>query len=694
MSRTLEQYLQLVIPRISKKIMCSIGDGSIMDKPLIEYSFYQSLAQTSFKIRHSYNTEISTSELMDLCYKYMVNMAVKNGKSKEESIRYYGRFFGYKRQREHLVTIETLTAEVVDYLKKRGNFENKAVKSYPFYEKFRTFIRSNEKYHNLTFFEVLELVRDYYFDNMDKFNNSDKKLMLVDFAFSKVLPIYTVTIQSLTDEVLTHIRNGGEMDDISKSNLPFYRRFYTYIDQKEDKENWDFYRVLEEVENYYFSNIYPNEEEKDRLSESDFVVKDGKIEEITLDVLAQDVAEYVSRGGSLRDLEIKRTDLPFDRRFRRYLQNQRENGTIIDYADLMNIVVEHYFSNIVPKLDKKDRLFREDFKVELYHKHINRCRSKTLRKMNQLLQSIADEDGCVDSLYEHEKIHMFMSNLSNEYGMTIFEIVALLLPEDSKLYLTKGDVHTEYVSDVGYLITNFVHKYGAKNFVSNAYKYDLNLIGRLKHLSRYFPEGSQSISDVLYFYGIYDDSARETEYENINEDMIISYVRKKYEEAVNEYFTTHKDSTDIDMEWINQRMALSENEELYGKLTLLALRDDMTLTDYLNSKEIIYYDTIKSESDSSLLIRKKINGKEIPAFEYVIGKPRPRLSRTAVKKGKEYTFYLRKLTNEKIRNSTILNEENHNCDEKFEERLQLVGSVIEESIELNYHSKNNKKKMY
>ena len=41
------------------------------------------------KIRHSYNTEISTMDLIDLCYKYMVNMAIKNDKSKEEAIKYY-----------------------------------------------------------------------------------------------------------------------------------------------------------------------------------------------------------------------------------------------------------------------------------------------------------------------------------------------------------------------------------------------------------------------------------------------------------------------------------------------------------------------------------------------------------------------------------------------------------------------------
>ena len=50
---------------------------------------------------------------------------------------------------------------------------------------------------------------------------------------------------------------------------------------------------------------------------------------------------------------------------------------------------------------------------------------------------------------------------------------------------------------------------------------------------------------------------------------------------------------------------------------------------------------------------RKINGKEIPAFEYVIGNPRPRLSRTAVKKGKEYTFYLRNLIKERIKNNNI-----------------------------------------
>lgn len=692
MARTVEEYLQLVIPKISKKIIDSIGEGMLLDRPLAKHSFYQSLSHTSFKIRHDYDKDVSIMDLLDMCQKYMVSMAIKNGKSKEEAIRYYGRFFCYKRQRERLVTVETLTAEVVDYLKKGGDFENKAVKSYPFYEKFRTFIRNNEKYHNLTFFEILELVRDYYFDNIDKFSNGDKKLTKDDFAFSKVLPIYTVTIQSLTDEVLMYIRNGGEMDYESKSNLPFYRKFHTYIAQKEDKENWDFHRVLEEIKNYYFANIYPNEEEKDRLSQIDFVVKDGKSNDITIDVLAQDLVKYVSNGGNLIDDENERQHLPFDYRFRIYIKKQIAKGIDIDYVDLMEMIIEHYLSNIAPTLNEKDRLSKEDFKVEMYHKHINRCRSKTLRKMNQLLQSIADEDGCVDSLYEHEKIYSLMKNLSNEYGMTIFEIVALLLPKNSKLYLTKGDVHTEYISDIGYLIADFVHKYGAKNFVSNAYKYDLNLIGRLKHLSRYFPKGSQSISDVLDFYGIYDGRECDAEYEKIDEDMIISYVRKKYEEAINEYFKTHNDSAYIDMEWINKRMGLRENKDLYRQLTLLALRDDMALIDYLNSKEIVCNDTIQSESGSNLLIRKKINGKEIPAFEYVIGNPRPRLSRTAVKKGKEYTFYLRKLMNEKIRNSMILNEENHSSDEKFEERLQLVSSVIEESIELNYHSKNNKKR--
>ena len=71
----------------------------------------------------------------------------------------------------------------------------------------------------------------------------------------------------------------------------------------------------------------------------------------------------------------------------------------------------------------------------------------------------------------------------------------------------------------------------------------------------------------------------------------------------------------------------------------------------------------------------------------------PRLSRTDVKKGKEYTLYLRNSIKERIKNSSILNEDNHSNDEKLEERLQLANNVIEEAIELNYHSKHNKNKI-
>ena len=691
MKREFEQYLELVIPRISKKIIDSIGDATILDKPLIEHSFYQSLSNTTFKIRHDYNKDVSAIDLLNLCYKHMVNTAMKNGKTREEAIKFYERFFGYKRQRVHLITIETLTAEVVEYIKKGGNFENKAVKSYPFYENFHTFARNNEKYKNMKFLEILDMVKQYYFYNVDKFSKDGVKLKKEDFAFSKVLPTYTITIQSLTDEVLTYIRSGGKMSEIAKSNLPFYRKFATYIEQKDDKENWDFYKVLDEVKDYYFKNIYLKEQKKDRLSELDFIAKDGKIDELTIDVLAQDVAKYVRNGGVLTNDEIRVRDLPFDHRFRVYIRNQRARGIDIDYADLMEMVIEYYFSNIYPTLDEKDRLTREDLKVEKYHKYINQCRVKTLRKMNEELLSIADENGCVDSLYENEKVHNLMKNLAAEYGMTIFEIVALMLPENSKLYLTKGEVHTEYISDIEYLISNFVHEYGAKNFIKNAYKYNPNLMGRLKHLSRYFPEGSQSISDVLNFYGIYDGTADKSEYENIDEDRIVFYVRKKYEKAVNEYFMENCDSTYLDMEWINKRMNLGANKELYRKLTLLALRDDMTLTDYLNSKEICCYDTLKNENTSDLA---KINMKDIPAFEYIVGKPIPRLSRTIVKNGKEYTFYLRNLMKEKIVRSNVLNEDKRSNDEKFEERLQLVDSVIEEAINLNYHSKHNKKKIY
>ena len=126
---------------------------------------------------------------------------------------------------------------------------------------------------------------------------------------------------------------------------------------KKDRENWSFHRVLNEVKDYYFEKIFPYEDESERLSEKDFIARELRIEEITLEVLARDVASYVLNGGSLTDDETKIRDLPFDRRFRGYLANQRAKGISIDYADLMKQVVEYYFSNIAPTVEEKDRFY-------------------------------------------------------------------------------------------------------------------------------------------------------------------------------------------------------------------------------------------------------------------------------------------------------------------------------------------------
>ena len=104
---------------------------------------------------------------------------------------------------------------------------------------------------------------------------------------------------------------------------------------------------------------------------------------------------------------------------------------------------------------------------------------------------------------------------------------------------------------------------------------------------------------------------------------------------------------------------------LYRKLMLLSLKENCTLVDYLHSKEIVYYEEDSDITDLTKARRKTINGVYVPSFEYVIGKPQARLSRTMVKNGKEYTFFLRNLMRQKMRTSDIINGENYSDDDKY-----------------------------
>ncbi|MBP3631059.1 MAG: hypothetical protein J6J23_06220, partial [Clostridia bacterium] len=300
-------------------------------------------------------------------------------------------------------------------------------------------------------------------------------------------------------------------------------------------------------------------------------------------------------------------------------------------------------------------------------------------KLYEMASACSDNNGEVGKAKENPEWSATLSSL--ECGLTSLEFVALMFPVESNFHIKRGRVHLEKFTIIERDLEEFIERFGSANLLANIKKNDEVLYKRLNNLASTFPEGSISVSELLSFYGYVDDSRSMVVGESINEESTVEELRQMYEVALDKYFEDESAQFPVDMKVVNKIMNIHlSNSVLYSRLYKLALKKGMTLTNYINGKEIFAFQDIDVDGKIQR-VKKQKDGKILPPLTYEIGLDSIKHSLIVIDDGREYTKYLKKKMIVAMFDNRILNDPSLPKEMKINERFKLAQTIMEEVIE-------------
>lgn len=338
-----------------------------------------------------------------------------------------------------------------------------------------------------------------------------------------------ISLERIKKEIDEYVSNGGDIYD-KKEDLPYYDLIGSFI-RKYPNSGWSYKKIYEACGYEY------NE----------------KMEEVTIERLKRVIDKYVADGG---DIYEDRDSKPY-------------------YALMCNLVAKYKRVGVNYTLEDIMRLCG--------YEYLNQKRNNY--RLMKIFDNIKDEDGYIDDLkntadgkrvfYSIQERAKNKKLSVNEYLMATFGV---------RFSNTYSDV--DYIGLVERDLIEYENKYGYEN-VNHKHigLCDTRLLYRIEHLSRYFPCGSVTPSEVLMFFG-YDSEAKDKKV--IDEEKVVDSLYKLFP------------NRDVS--------GLTRIKSLYDKVVKLSAQYDMTIEQYLknrgfskkNNKTVYRLSRAKQDNDDNL----------------------------------------------------------------------------------------------
>jgi len=342
----------------------------------------------------------------------------------------------------------------------------------------------------------------------------------------------------------------------------------------------------------------------DIIEEAGFYRKSVK-QDITFDRLKKEIDEHIANGNSIYN---PKRELPYYE-----LLNGYRKKTGLNTKEIYKLCGYEYDETLA----KTRRLNTDIWKI---------------------LNSLKDENGYVDSVFNIEDSHLLMRTMRydakkedipfNNYLMLMFGV-----------RLKSSMEQINYLEEVENLLHDYVRKYGKENLSRQSIeKNEPNLVRKIRHLAEYFPEGTITYHQLLEYFGCEPTTNRTFELtadeRSYLDDLLKAYPDRKLGSKF--YKTT-----------------------LYRRGLNFAVKNDLTAKQYFNLKGFKYddgYNTFSLSRLSKMVL--VIDNEEI--YEKILNHREKLLDK--------YDYYNQK--DEMVKNQ-ILNKIFNECKEKFNDQIKL-----------------------
>lgn len=314
-----------------------------------------------------------------------------------------------------------------------------------------------------------------------------------------------LTLERIKRAIDANIASGGSIYD-PNDKLPYMNMIGHYIqNHKEEKLS---------VEKVY------------KLCGYDY---DPKRVPVTIERIKKEIDKFVQAGGDIYD---KSENIPYYQLIQWFIERHRRNGKRYSIEEVYDMCGYEYNS--------------------IYY---------NTYKLGSVLKQYKDDDGYVDTIKD------------SEFGRKIFDRIqdrAQALNIDVNDYLmcmfgvrVKDSFSSvDYPTLVGNGLKEHYNLYGINCMtLKHISKNNPTLYNRIRNLATYFPDGSVSMQDVLYYYG-YDDTRKKVR--PLDEDKTIESLNKLYPDKVVK--------------------GLSKYGSVYMQVVRLSAMNGTTVEKYLTSK--------------------------------------------------------------------------------------------------------------
>lgn len=312
-----------------------------------------------------------------------------------------------------------------------------------------------------------------------------------------------VTLERLKAAIDKHIANGGSIYD-ARDELPYVILLNNYI-RNNKSDGMDIVKAY-------------------KLCGYDY---DLKKKPVTIERIKEEIAKFVENGGNIYD---KSTEIPYYDMIQHFIERYRRNG--------VKYTVEEVY-----------KMCGYDYDSMYYNVY----------KLGSVLKDYKDSHGYVDSLKD------------SDFGRSIYERLkkkAQALELDLNDYLMcmfgvkmkHSFSSVDYISLVEEKLKEHESLYGYKCVnLKHISKYNPQLLNKVRHLAMYFPEGSVSMNDVLYYFD-YEETRKKAK--PLDEKAVLASLEKLYP---NKMVTN-----------------LSSESGLYTRIVRLSVSKNMTIDKYLS----------------------------------------------------------------------------------------------------------------
>ena len=478
-------------------------------------------------------------------------------------------------------------------------------------------------------------------------------------------------ILELTELVIDEVA-GGNINDKKIKDYSFYERmrYFQRVYKQATGETISAEEIFALCRTSYLSTIsigakLTAQQEVEALADRYFAYKSKIGERVTIESLAQEIADFLNQGGDINPQNIK--TVPMYERIRTFIKASNKEQKLTT-TEVFKTALEYA---------KQNNLINTDQVVEYARFNDNALYAEfqSLKKLKKALVAIASEDGEIDLgkiSTEHPRLYNRLKELSTENHLTILEYVAFFMGDEPSLFVNRGYIQTGYIKSVENKIAAFAANFGTDNLLDKIRRQDPKLFNQIRYLSQKFPEGSITPSQLMDFFG-YPVRRITSFVAHVPEDVLVDSLRASYKLAIKQCVLEYGE---IDMTKINRFMNLRGNQRVYKQLLKLAAANNCSIATYIRGKEIVPVDIITLPNGEKKQVPMTIGGKPVPALEYSVGLEELSLLKTMEENGQERTALLREKL-EKLKEGKTFNS----VEEEFLFTKKAAQKIIEEQIE-------------